>query len=99
MRSRYAAAKAVVVTGTLRFGITMARAKVRSACGRTLAISGPSRRCRCQSSGRVIVRVCIVAQLSSLIPGLGQAQGALVDQVLLGPGDFAGELHRASEGH
>src|SRR5512134_1601672 len=61
MRLRYSSASAVVVTGGRRFGITMARANWRAVCGRTAASAAPSRRCRCQSSGRVIVRVSMAA--------------------------------------
>src|ERR1035437_3355857 len=58
IRSRYALACAVVVTGGLRFGITIARPNWRAVCGSTLASAAPSRRCRCQSSGRVMVMLC-----------------------------------------
>ena len=37
----------------------MARANWRAVAGSTAAIAAPSRRCRCQSSGRVIVSDCI----------------------------------------
>ena len=40
MRSRYASASAVVVTGGLRFGITMARAKRAAVNGSTAAMRG-----------------------------------------------------------
>lgn len=52
MRSRYASASAVVRTGGLRFGMMIARAIVRGMCARSDAMFAPSRRWRCQSSGR-----------------------------------------------
>ncbi len=42
----------VVVTGGLRFGMMIARPNWRAVCGSTAASMAPSRRCRCQSSGR-----------------------------------------------
>src|SRR5450759_3821192 len=59
MRSRYLAAAATVVTGGLRFGITIARAKRRAVSGSTALSASPSRRCRCQSSGWMSVISCI----------------------------------------
>ena len=44
---------ATVVTGGFRFGITIARANWRAVCAATSARPMPSRRCTCQSSGRV----------------------------------------------
>ena len=55
MRSRYAAAISVVVTGGFRFGMMIARPNWRAVCGKTAASVAPSRTCRCQSSGRAIV--------------------------------------------
>lgn len=52
---RYASAIATVVTGGRRFGMMIARANCRALCGNTDWSASPSRRCRCQSSGRVIV--------------------------------------------
>ena len=43
---------ATVVTGGLRFGMTIARPKTRAVAPTTAASAAPSRRCRCQSSGR-----------------------------------------------
>ena len=57
MRSRYARAASTVATGGLRFGITIARANCRAVNATTLSSAAPSRRWRCQSSGRVIVSV------------------------------------------
>src|SRR5947209_6993670 len=59
MRSRYSRASAAVVTGGLRFGMTIARANCATLCGSTLFSASPSRRCRCQSSGRARVSVSI----------------------------------------
>src|SRR2546422_1333369 len=55
MRSRYSSACCVVRTGGFRLGITMARAKRRALSASTEAMAGPSRKCRCQSSGRFSV--------------------------------------------
>src|SRR2546426_5809987 len=93
MRSRYAAASAVLVTGGLRLGITTARANTRAVWGSTLASVAPSRRCRWASSGRVSVRDCT----ESGSPGGRSArelQSARVHCVLLRSGELAGELHR-----
>ncbi len=57
MRSRYATACAAVVTGGRRLGMISARANCAAECGTTDAMAAPSRTCRCQSSGRVMVRV------------------------------------------
>ena len=55
----------VVVIGGFKFGITIARANCRAECGSTEAIAAPSRRCKCQSSGRAIVNAsAIMARLS-----------------------------------
>ena len=48
---------AAVVTGGVRLGMTIARANRRALSGSTARSASPSRRWRCQSSGRVIVRV------------------------------------------
>ena len=61
MRLRYALAISVLVIGGLRFGITTARANWRALAGSTAAIAAPSRRCRCQSSGRVMRSVTAAA--------------------------------------
>src|SRR5712692_7721113 len=95
-RPRYAAARAVSVTGGLRFGMTTARANTRAVWGSTLASAAPSRRCRWASSGRVRVRDCT----ESGSPGGRSArelQGARVHHVLLRSGELAGELHRVCE--
>ena len=55
MRSRYALAAATVVTGGRRFGMTIARRNTFAVAPITADSAGPSRRCRCQSSGRVSV--------------------------------------------
>lgn len=41
----------------LEVGMMTARANCAAVCGTTLRMASPSRTCRCQSSGRVIVRV------------------------------------------
>src|SRR2546428_12232865 len=92
MRSRYAAASAVLVTGGLRLGITTARANTRAVWGSTLASAAPSRRCRWASSGRVSVRDCT----ESGSPGGRSArelQSARVNRVLLRSSKLARELH------
>src|SRR5882672_3303912 len=86
MRSRYSSASRVVVTGGLRLGITMARAKRRAVSGSTARRCSPSRKCRCQSSGRVsvIFLICrgMVTGNDSRITLL-QIERALVELVLL----------------
>jgi hypothetical protein len=47
----------VVVTGGIRLGMMMALAKCCAVCGTTSRMAAPSRRCRCQSSGVVMVSV------------------------------------------
>lgn len=47
---------AVVVTGGSRFGMTTARLKCFAVWGKTECMGAPSLRCRCQSSGAVMVR-------------------------------------------
>ena len=46
-----------VVTGGVRLGMMTARPKCLAVCGTTDRMAAPSRTCRCQSSGRVMVRV------------------------------------------
>src|SRR5690606_41782194 len=72
MRSRYAPAIATLVTGGLRLGMITARANCLAANGATLASCAPSRRCRCQSSGRVIVSVDMMARRSKGLTGYTQ---------------------------
>src|SRR5438128_8378603 len=60
IRSRYAFACFVVVTGAFRLGIAMARANCRAVAATTDTMSSPSRRCACQSSGRVRVSVSAI---------------------------------------
>ena len=60
---------AVVVTGGLRLGMTMARANWRALCGSTLARVAPSRRCKCQSSGRAMVMLSGVFSKSDMAAG------------------------------
>src|SRR6266446_4335865 len=93
MRSRYAAASAVLVTGGLRLGITTARANTRAVWGSTLASAAPSRRCRWASSGRVRVRDCTESG-SPGVRAASELQGARIHRVLLRSGELAGELHR-----
>ena len=47
----------VFVTGGTRFGMTMARRKQRAVAGTVSANISPSRKCKCQSSGVVMVNV------------------------------------------
>src|SRR5579883_2339282 len=51
----------MVVTGGTRLGMTMARAKRRAVNGSTAFITALSRRWTCQSSGRLIVKLCSLA--------------------------------------
>ena len=69
IRSRYASAAAVVVTGGERFGIATARANRRTVAGTTSASTAPSRKCACQSSG-------LVSVISSIVPEVGLALAA-----------------------
>jgi hypothetical protein len=46
-----------------QFGITIARPNWRALCGSTLASVAPSRRCKCQSSGRVMVMLSWVFEV------------------------------------
>src|SRR5438552_5270991 len=57
IRSRYADAAATVVTGGVRLGMTTARLNTLAVAPTTERMRSPSRRCTCQSSGRVIVSV------------------------------------------
>src|SRR5947208_2892205 len=56
MRSRYAHAAATVVIGGWRLGMITARPKTLAVEPMTERMSSPSRTCKCQSSGRVIVK-------------------------------------------
>ena len=64
MRSRYARAAAMLLTGGTKFGITIARANCRAVNGSTLARISLSRRCTCQSSGR---RSAIVSMPATIL--------------------------------
>jgi hypothetical protein len=75
--ARGSPAPPAVVTGGFRLGITMARPNWRAVKGSTACSAAPSRRCRCQSSGRVIVRVvpsCTPAALQISRDALGPRQ-------------------------
>src|SRR5438552_17419133 len=88
MRLRYAFAFLTSTTGGFRFGITMARANCRAVAPAMEAIASPSRRCACQSSGRVIVME------SGIEPGILLAldlQRGLVKLVLSRAGQCHGE--------
>src|ERR671912_681514 len=51
--------------GGFKLGITIARANCLAECGSTDAIAAPSRKCKCQSSGRTMVsESAIMARLS-----------------------------------
>src|ERR1700733_7692229 len=63
IRARYSSAAAVVLTGGTRLGITTARAKRAALNGSTARSSPPSRRCRCQSSGRRMTSASTLATL------------------------------------
>mmetsp|Transcript_36 Transcript_36/g.134 ORF Transcript_36/g.134 Transcript_36/m.134 type:complete len:297 (-) Transcript_36:81-971(-) len=56
---RYVSASSAVLIGGCKFGIMSARSNVFAVCGTTEAIFAPSRTCKCQSSGLVIVSVSI----------------------------------------
>src|SRR6185436_7139220 len=76
--------------------MTMARAKRRAVSGSTAFIASLSRRCRCQSSGLVMV-ICMKSSArgqGGRFSFLLEFQRALVELVLSGAGDFSGELHR-----
>src|SRR5258706_13143526 len=68
--------------------MTMARPKRRALSGATAASAGPSRRCRCQSSGRRRVSRSIAARFYWL---LGALQRLAVEGVPWRPGDARGE--------
>src|SRR5258706_4796800 len=96
MRSRYAFAFFTSTTGGSRFGITMARANSRAVAPTTSAIAFPSRRCACQSSGRVIVMDSDI----EFVPGTNSdtflhLHGRLLELVPLAAGAFRGERHAA----
>ena len=59
MRSLYAMAALASVTGGTRLGMMIARPKQAAVAGTTSFRMSPSRTCRCQSSGRVMV-ICRV---------------------------------------
>ena len=61
-------AAATVVTGGRRLGMISARPKRRAVSGTTAARAAPSRTCRCQSSGRVMVRVSMGAVMGGYCP-------------------------------
>src|SRR2546425_9832981 len=88
MRSRYSSACCVVRTGGFRLGITMARAKRRALSASTEAMAGPSRKCRCQSSGRLSVSRSIDRIL------LGALERPAVHNAPWNPGDARGEPRR-----
>ena len=56
---------AAVVTGGRRFGMMIARPNCAAVCGTTVFSASPSRTCKCQSSGLVIV-ICSVMPPFSL---------------------------------
>src|SRR5690606_9988742 len=58
IRWRYSPACSVVVTGGLRFGMTIALPNWRALSPTTACSTAASRKCKCQSSGWRIVRVC-----------------------------------------
>jgi len=60
----FEAACAAVTTGGTRLGMTMAREKWAAEWGRTPLSISPSRRCRCQSSGRLSVKLVMVLPLA-----------------------------------
>ena len=67
IRSRYARASRAVTTGGTRLGMMIARAKWRALSGATARSMSPSRRCRCQSSGRrIVMAVCHALALHRL---------------------------------
>src|SRR6266436_4118269 len=88
MRSRYSSACCVVRTGGLRLGITIARAKRRALSASTEAMAGPSRRCRCQSSGRFSVSRSISRIL------LGALERPAVQNAPWNPGNARSEPRR-----
>src|SRR5574343_400439 len=57
MRCLYSSACCAVVTGGFRLGMMMARPNWAAVCGTTVCSAAPSRTCRCQSSGRVRIRL------------------------------------------
>ena len=61
MRFRYAVASAALMTGGVRFGMTMARLAQRAMSGTVVLRAGPSLRWICQSSGAVSVSESIAA--------------------------------------
>ena len=63
---------AVVVTGGLRFGMMIARPNWRAVSPTTSARASPSRRCRCQSSGRTIVRVSVMVRAEAVSKNVNQ---------------------------
>src|ERR1700682_1282447 len=76
--------------GGFRFGITIARANCRAVAPTTEAMSSPSRRCACQSSGRVIEIVSDIASIIDLLLVL-QRERHCVQGVALGAGELRGE--------
>ena len=79
---------AAVVTGGFRFGITIGARELRCAVRHTEASAAPSRRCRCQSSGRVIsMRVGVMAGELGL-----RSDGVMISRrcaLVVCPGDCA----------
>lgn len=75
-----------LVTGGTRFGIMMALAKCAAVWGTTERMLSPSRTCRCQSSGVVIVTDVCTTAAAVAAAGVGlcaAAEGVLLIQRLL----------------
>src|SRR5437764_5483090 len=72
--------------------MTIARANCRALARTTEAIAAPSRKCRCQSSGRVMVSVSGIARRLFHVEGHG------VERVAPLARDLGGERHGLLEG-
>uniref|UniRef100_A0A0A9DAC5 Cl17080_1 n=1 Tax=Arundo donax TaxID=35708 RepID=A0A0A9DAC5_ARUDO len=73
--SLYSSARAVVVIGGFKLGMMMALPKCLALWGSTASRTPPSRRWRCQSSGRVMVSCCGEAAMAVAVRfGRGEEQ-------------------------
>lgn len=73
-----------LVTGGTKLGMMMARAKCAAVCGTTERMLSPSRTCRCQSSGvMIVIDVCAAAGAAAAATAAADGLGAAAHGVLL----------------
>ena len=94
MRSAYARACTAVVTGGFKFGMTIARANWRAACGTVRRSASPSRKWMCQSSGAISsIEFINVLKKTMRVQKFGLELNAILRELLLQRGENV-FLHR-----